>query len=298
MASSDLFVTSFTLQTNTIGVPLWETLKRYTKASPSLQKTPSQSGCVLIFAHGVGFHKEQWEPTINHLFKLDTQNTIREAWTNVVGYCVSPFTSILVLLLITAEAIYDYTEALVILRRDLLGDSNPEYSRKNRFILIGHSAGTVACVMALVFSNPPSNVMFDSLVLVETPIHHPSAEAHHTAMFKAFAVVNNCHDIWPSREAARAWLAPLIVFQNHGLRPLPTAFYFDKTDGIILSVTWVDENAAYSKDAKTSFTALWNLNTICGVVPIHLVCGARTILCHAKFRIQLLMPVKEGLLLL
>ncbi len=48
--------------------------------------------------------------------------------------------------------------------------------------------------------------MFNSLVLVETPIHHPSAEAHHTAMYKAFVTVNNRHDIWPSREAAKTWL--------------------------------------------------------------------------------------------
>ncbi len=60
--------------------------------------------------------------------------------------------------------------------------------------------------MALAFFNPPSNIMFNSLVLVETPIHHPSAEAHHTAMYKAFVTVNNRHDIWPSREAAKTWL--------------------------------------------------------------------------------------------
>ncbi len=56
MTSSDLFITSFTLQTNTTGVPLWATLKRYTKTNPSLQKT--QSGRVLIFAHGVGFREQ------------------------------------------------------------------------------------------------------------------------------------------------------------------------------------------------------------------------------------------------
>ncbi|PBK71172.1 alpha/beta-hydrolase [Armillaria solidipes] len=286
MTSSDLFITSFTLQTNTTGVPLWATLKRYTKANPSLQKT--QSGRVLIFAHGVGFHKEQWEPTISHLFKLDTQNTIREAWAvDCQNHGEAAILNEKVLLDRPGVlSIYDYADALVTLRRDLLGDANPEYSRQDRFILIGHSAGTVACVMALAFFNPPSNIMFDSLVLVESPIHHPSAEVHHTAMFKAFAAVNNRHDIWPSREAAKAWLGKrfpwkawdpevLDIYVNHGLRPLPTAFYPDKTDGVTLTATWVDENAAYSKDAGTAFTALWNLNTLCSVVPVHLVYGAR-----------------------
>ncbi|KAG7441388.1 uncharacterized protein BT62DRAFT_486103 [Guyanagaster necrorhizus] len=151
--------------------------------------------------------------------------------------------------------------------------------------------------------------MFDSLVLVETPIHHPSAEVHHTAMYKAFATVDNRHDIWTSREAAKAWLGKrfpwkvwdlevldiyvvsiglpvflslLIVAQNHGLRPLPTAFYPDKTDGVTLSATWVDENAAYSKDGGTSFTALRNLNTLYSVVPVHLVYGAKNDLMCVK----------------
>lgn len=71
-----------------------------------------------------------------------------------------------------------------------------------------------------------------------------------------------------------------IVLQNHGLRPLPTAFYPDKTDGVTLTATWVDENAAYSKDSGTTFTALWNLNTLCSVVPVHLVYGARNDLMY------------------
>ncbi|KAK0455654.1 uncharacterized protein EV420DRAFT_1481111 [Desarmillaria tabescens] len=112
--------------------------------------------------------------------------------------------------------------------------------------------------MALAYFNPPGNIMFDSLVLVETPIHHPSAEAHHTAVSKAFAAINNRHDIWPSREAAKAWLGKhfprkswdpegLDIYVNHGLRPLPTAFYHDKTDGVTLSAIWVDKNAAYNR---------------------------------------------------
>lgn len=198
------------------------------------------------------------------------------------------------------------------LRRDLLGESN--LLRLARCL-------NLYSVTAPAFFNPPSNIMFDSLVLVETPIHHPSAEVHHTAMYKAFATVDNRHDIWTSREAAKAWLGKrfpwkvwdlevldiyvvsiglpvflslLIVAQNHGLRPLPTAFYPDKTDGVTLSATWVDENAAYSKDGGTSFTALRNLNTLYSVVPVHLVAPpGRT---ESKTRSS--MPTKEGPLLL
>ncbi|KAK0455659.1 uncharacterized protein EV420DRAFT_1481115 [Desarmillaria tabescens] len=188
------------------------TLKRYKKTNPALQKT--QSGCVLIFAHGVGF---SWT--------VDCQNHGEVAILN--EKILVEHRGVL--------SIHDYAEALVILLRDPLGDSNPEYSRKDRFVLIGYSA--------VLSSLRPS-------------IHHPSAEAHHTAVSKAFAAINNRHDIWPSREAAKAWLGHcfpwkswdpevLDIYVNHGLRPLPTAFYPDKTGGVTLSAIWVDKNATH-----------------------------------------------------
>ncbi|KAK0443605.1 alpha/beta-hydrolase [Armillaria borealis] len=285
MTSSNLFATSFTLQTNTSGVPLWASLKRYTKANSSVHK--AQSGYVLIFAHGAGFHKEQWEPTISHLFKLDTQNTIREAWA--VDCQNHGEAAILNERVLVAHprvlSVYDYADALVTLRRDLLGDANPDYGREDRFVLIGHSAGAIACVLALAFFNPPSNIMFDSLVLVEATIRHPSSEVYHTAMYKTVATVTR-HDIWASREAAKVWLGKrfpwkvwdpevLDIYVNQGLRPLPTAFYPDKTDGVTLNATWADENSAYSKDGATQITALWHLNILCSAVPVHLIYGAK-----------------------
>ena len=38
-------------------------------------------GLTLVFAHGTGFHKEQWEPTIEDLKKLDDTGIIREVWS-------------------------------------------------------------------------------------------------------------------------------------------------------------------------------------------------------------------------
>ncbi len=55
MTSSNLFATSSTHQTNMSGVPLWASLKRYTKVNSSVHK--AQSGYVLIFAHGAGFRE-------------------------------------------------------------------------------------------------------------------------------------------------------------------------------------------------------------------------------------------------
>ncbi|KAK0472758.1 alpha/beta-hydrolase [Armillaria novae-zelandiae] len=284
--SKDLLVTNFTLQTNTTGTPLWASLKRYTKAKLCSQKI--QPGYVLILTHGTGFHKEQWEPTMRHLFNLDVRSTIREAWAvDCQNHGEAAILNERVLIDHPGVlSIYDYVDALVALRRDLLGKSNPDYTERDKFILVGHSAGTVACVLALSSFNPSSITMYDSLILVEPPIHHPSAIVHHTAMFKAISTITKRHDVWASRDEARSWFRKrfpwkawdpevLDTYVDHGLRALPTAFYPDKSDGVTLSATWVDENAAYSKDSGSATTALWNLNTLCGVLPVHLIYGAR-----------------------
>jgi len=59
--------------------PLALAAKRY--QDPSSSKS---DGYTLVFAHGTGFHKEQWEPTIKHLFNLSRNSSrfpVREAWS-------------------------------------------------------------------------------------------------------------------------------------------------------------------------------------------------------------------------
>lgn len=47
--------------------------------------------------------------------------------------------------------------------------------------------------------------MFDSLILVEPPIYHPSAAVHHTAMYKAISTITKRHDVLANRDEARTW---------------------------------------------------------------------------------------------
>ncbi len=60
-------------------------------------------------------------------------------------------------------------------------------------------------VLVLASFNPPSTVMFDSLILVEPPIYHPSAAVHHTVMYETISTITKRHDIWASRDEARTW---------------------------------------------------------------------------------------------
>ncbi|KAG5636300.1 hypothetical protein H0H81_008499 [Sphagnurus paluster] len=62
--------------------PLLITAKRYWKPDSPYVNDPS--ALTLIFAHGTGFHKEIWEPTMDELNVLLEQNTrgvkVREMW--------------------------------------------------------------------------------------------------------------------------------------------------------------------------------------------------------------------------
>lgn len=60
--------------------PLLTTARRYW-----LPDHEYADGYTLIFTHGIGFHKEQWEPTLDVLFTLSrkpgTSFRIREVWS-------------------------------------------------------------------------------------------------------------------------------------------------------------------------------------------------------------------------
>jgi hypothetical protein len=64
--------------------PLLVTARRYwTTSSPHLN---DPDAITLIFAHGTGFHKELWEPTLDELYVLLANNyygsvKVREMWS-------------------------------------------------------------------------------------------------------------------------------------------------------------------------------------------------------------------------
>lgn len=65
--------------------PLVSTVKRY--AVPAAVFSTDPEALTLIVTHGTGFHKEQWEPTLQYLFDLLVHNAqagdklrVHEVW--------------------------------------------------------------------------------------------------------------------------------------------------------------------------------------------------------------------------
>ncbi|KIK62973.1 hypothetical protein GYMLUDRAFT_242057 [Collybiopsis luxurians FD-317 M1] len=245
--------------------PLLSTVKRYWKPSWT------EDGLTLIFAHGTGFHKEQWEPTIDDLLDtIDRQHVrvkIREIWS------------------IDAP---NHGEAALINEKTLQWGYEPtfrweEYGRsmhafltgRGRTLLgsrldgevvknfdftshtlvgVGHSMGAVSLLLALDFV-PSIESRFAFMFFVE-PMTMDPVIAHKVPAIKLAAGSESRRDIWPSREEAYKMLKArktwqrwddrvLKIFVESGLRPLPTLDYPDIKDGVTLKCTRKQETAFY-----------------------------------------------------
>ncbi|KAJ6525734.1 Alpha/beta hydrolase fold-1 [Mycena capillaripes] len=271
-----LSIDKFSVQTNTRGIPLIAEGKRYTRVGKTANE-PS-SGVALLFAHGTGFHKEIWEPTIDSLFNADHRQVVSEAWAvdcqnhgeSAIANENKLFEHPQLL------DIWEYANALATFRRDLI--------KQDKVVVVAHSAGAVAGVLVTMFFNPPNKIPFSGIILVEPPIFTKNIyELHKTPMYSAVAAMTPMRrDIWASVEAAKEWMLKrppwsswsgeaMDKYVTYGLRDLPTLHYPNK-QGVTLSCTKDDEARAYSSGDE-DFDALWRLNQICQKLPVHIIWG-------------------------
>ncbi|KAG6837462.1 hypothetical protein H0H93_009005 [Arthromyces matolae] len=265
--------------------PLFITATRYWLPDSKYLHDPS--ALTLVFTHAAGLHKEIWQPTIEDLFALSELPAgpcpvkIREAWS------------------IDAP---DHGDAGVLNELDLKMSYNPvfsweEYARAiyvflsnhgkgldvdlstHRLVGIGHSLGAGSLLLSLGYS---PNVLFKSLILVE-PLSS-RANFIQDASKMLVAGTSKRRDIWPSFEEAydmlkskavwKAWDDRVLrKFVNHGLRPLPTAEYPDKFDGVTLKCTRRQETANCS-DSLGTYRSYNAFKVVTRHLPVHLIYGA------------------------
>ncbi|KAJ3873152.1 Alpha/Beta hydrolase protein [Lentinula edodes] len=290
-----LEISSLTFETHTTGLSLLNSAKCYRPLqSDSTRDDQVKQGLVLLMAHGTGYHKEHWEPTIEHLFDLESELTstktpptltIRECWAiDVQNHGEAAVLNEQ----ITREkpeawSIWDYADSFVTLRRDILG-SNPSY-RDNKFVLVAHSASATAAILATTFFPLPilqTQNIFHSLVLIEPAIAPTPAfvdPALHTPLYRAISLLmTNRKDTWASKEEARVWMEKKIPWGMWDARVLKAYVDFGLVDnakgGVTLSCTRQTEALAYERGIRQSTrTASKSKGNHKPIIPIHILWG-------------------------
>ncbi|KAG6901876.1 hypothetical protein C0995_007000 [Termitomyces sp. Mi166 len=311
--SMTLHIDSFTFRV--AATDLQSSAKRYTS------NFGSRDGLTLLFAHCVGsrkfasahaprsiqaerhpLDKEQWEPTIEQIFRLqqrkDERYRIREVW---------------------AFDWQSHGDAAVInarvldSRKDAVCQSKPRVShplevltsswaapaewalslesfveahlRGHRVVALGHSAGTGAILLSMknfpVYKPPYIAVFLVEPTILSQQLFDAHAKEREDSANMTMKVTLTRRDSWPSKEAAAAYLQRRLpwkswdsrvfdIYINHGLRTIPTP----DGEAVGLKANKRQEGMAYPQFAPyiESFTLF---RERCMIIPFHIIFGEK-----------------------
>ncbi|KAJ3739650.1 Alpha/beta hydrolase fold-1 [Lentinula detonsa] len=253
------------------------TAKRYTLGFSG----DNTFGLTLLFAHGVGSHKEQWEPTIERIFLTqaakDRHQQIREAWS--FDWQNHGDTA-----LVNEKALKDRPEGVSIY---VWASAITDFVRSprmagHRIVPLGHSAGAGA-MMLTMRSFPLSRLPYVSLILVEpTMITREMFEAHFDDRIRSMEMLVGAtevrRDVWPDREEAFRWLSrrfPFRTWDPRVVRLLVEYGLYQKSPeskAVTLKCDRKQEAISYP-DVDGHFEATTELARVCHTLPVHVIWG-------------------------
>ncbi|TFK67617.1 alpha/beta-hydrolase [Pluteus cervinus] len=264
--------------------PLLITAKRYWKEDSRYLE--DDDALTLVFAHGTGFHKEQWEPAIDDLYSLlgdsgSERVRIREVWSIDAPNHGDAAVLNEKTLLFGYEPVFGWEEYARSIHAFLAGlgiGVNTDFT-KRKLVGIGHSMGAVSVLLS---QNYFPLVKFTSVILCELMTMQQKYIAKPQVILVKGS--SNRRDIWPSTEEAYksfksrgAWKIwddrVLRTFVEYGTRPLPTAYYPDKTEGVTLKCSRAQETASY-RDPLGFSRVYNNLREYAKRTPVHMIYGA------------------------
>ncbi|KAF8902627.1 Alpha/beta hydrolase family-domain-containing protein [Gymnopilus junonius] len=238
----------------------------------------------LVMAHGAGFHKEQWEATINDLQAVidrgQEKAKIREIWAiDAPNHGDSAILNEDILKLGYEYSFpwEEYARSIHLFLSGLGTGVGVDFSGHN-LVGIGHSMGTIA--LALSVGHYPK-IRYASLIHCELMMVPEAAVKHATDVVVRGS--EKRRDIWPSKEDAYRTLKArgtwktwddrvLRSFVEFGLRPLPTSEYPDGK-GVTLKCTRHQETACY-RNSTGSRRIYHSFDKFIKQVPTHLIYGA------------------------
>lgn len=238
----------------------------------------------LIFAHGTGFHKEHWEPTIDDLQELLLSRggvKVREFWSidapnhgdaailneNTLSWGY--------------ENIFQWEDYARSIHSFLSGfGTGVDVDFKSRNLVgIGHSMGAVSLMLTVGYY---PQIKFHSVIFCELMCMSREYTAPAGNMLSSGA--EKRRDTWPSKEEAYKTMKSrgvwstwddrvLRLFIECGLRGLPTLDYPSKTVGVTLKCSRAQEAACY-RDGLGLTRGYRLLGSYVRTVPTHLIYGA------------------------
>ncbi|KAJ7470743.1 Alpha/beta hydrolase fold-1 [Mycena latifolia] len=255
--------------------PLRMEVKRYTYAPQT------KDGITLLVFHGLGQHKEQWEPVIERLYALqspcDHSSRIREVWS--LEWQNHGESAVL-----NEEALKDDPRSAPMdgWASGVAEFVKSDFVKGHRLVGVGYSSGAIALMVStLHFEKCP----YLGIILVEPTVTDKETwEANHEKIIKpAFELVNKAvthrRNSWVSKEATHEYFIgrspwkswdPRVVelFTEHALRNSKDK---DGNDCVVRKCPTIHEATALQLNDKAPWDAAEQVTKLSGIVPIHVI---------------------------
>ncbi|KAF8998383.1 Alpha/beta hydrolase fold-1 [Cyathus striatus] len=269
--------------------------KRYTTATSTL----SMKGLTVIFAHCIGSHKEQWEPTLQGLFAAQHSKSeslrIREAWCfdwqnhgdsavqNMEPLRNRPH----------GVSVFEWSSAIIEFIRS-------PHMTGHRIVLVGHSAGAAAVTLTTK-GFPISGLPLTGLVLVEpTMVTRELWNAHlddrMASMDLSVAATSMRRDKWRTREDAHNYFSrrnPWKAWDPRVVRLYTQYGLIEQPDGQVGLKCDRKQEAVSYPDTEPHFKATVQLGRVCHTLPVHIIWAERSNIVP-EFMQESLCDVSEG----
>ncbi|KAJ7784935.1 alpha/beta-hydrolase [Mycena maculata] len=252
------------------GTFLKMTAKRYSTRKSSA----NVDGITLLFGHGVGAHKEVWEPIIDDIFRLDTHKCVREAWAvDRQDHGDAALLNSEELARNRPDGVYSYewSEAIAAFA------CSPRL-QGHRIVTISHSAGAISMVGSTKFIDV-ENSPYVAMILVEPSMVAAELDPYtEGGIGPLTSAIRVRRDTWASREAAHKWMGsrfPWNIWDPRVLRAHIDHGFKDTPDGnVTLKCNKFHEANAFM-DKVAHFDSVDQVGRVCRMLPFHVVWGDR-----------------------
>ncbi|KAJ6561173.1 alpha/beta-hydrolase [Mycena vulgaris] len=254
-------------------------LKMAAKRYSTPESISNIEGFTLILMHGIGANKEQWEPTIEEIFRL--QNTkaphlrVREAWSldrQNHGDAALLNREELELSRRCGVSGYEWAEGISAFVRSPI-------MQGKRIVGISHSSASIALVGSTrtknMFTNSYAALILFEPTMVAADLYHPYVEKIITDLPIS---IRKRRDKWPSRENAHQWLKARYPWNTWDARVLQTFVdhgLVETSDGGVALKCDKYQEANCCPDTYAHFDSVAQISRVCRTLPIHIVWGTK-----------------------